>query len=79
MIFLTLRSYFSRVKTFKKNRIRYYILLKTCVIYVHFRTITSGEMAEWSNAAVSKAVIPRKMGSGVRIPLSPPEYEHKTI
>lgn len=31
-----------------------------------------GEMAEWPNAAVSKAVILQIIGSGVRIPLSPP-------
>ena len=35
-----------------------------------------GEMAEWSKAAASKAVIPITLGSGVRIPLSPPVYAY---
>ncbi len=34
----------------------------------------AGEMAERLNAVASKAIIPCKIGSGVRIPLSPPYF-----
>lgn len=37
----------------------------------------NGEMAEWSNAAASKAAISLNMGSGVRIPLSPPTFARR--
>ena len=46
--------------------------------YLGLENSSSGEVAEWSNAAVLKTVV-RLRGPGVRIPPSPPENKNAPL